>query len=755
MTFGNPPALREATASDAPVASQRRQWLALAPETWRADLLRIVLLFYAAFGAVVGLPSIWFALRSGMRGVAALDTVAIVTIFVLSAFNRIPPKLRAAGSCLVMYMLGTGLLIGVGSIGEIYLFAFSLMASLLLNVRWSMASILLNAFSMMAIGCLDLAAPEMMSPRTHWDLASWSMITFNFALVNASLVLTLGAIIRTLESALMRAVATRELLEQERRTLVRLNDSLDEEISQRESNEESLRENRALLRIAGRTARLGGWRVELDSQMVVWSDEVCVLHDMPVGTRPTIQGAIEYYAPEVRQSVRDVVAECSGAGTPFDLESTILTTQGARRRVRLIGNAVRDAAGAITGLHGSVQDITQQKLAEARHEKLEEQLRQAQKMETIGSLAGGVAHDFNNLLSVILSYCQLLLEGLDPSDPIRADLEAIRGAGRRANELTRQLLAFSRQQVLAPKHVDLAVILDGMQEMLRRLIGEDVELTTSCAPGLGSVLVDPGQLEQVIMNLAVNARDAMPRGGMLTFETAEVTFDEGSAADHLGLKAGRHIMLAVSDTGIGMDKATQARMFEPFFTTKAQGKGTGLGLATVFGIVRQSGGTIWVYSEPDKGTTFKLYFPIAAAAGAVSTAQVAAPATDPAALRGTETILLVEDEEGVRRVTRTMLRKYGYQVLDAANGAIALALSAHYETNIDLLLTDVVMPRMSGRQLAERLLPLRPEMKVLYMSGYTDDAVVRHGVLGATLAFIQKPLTPEPLALKLREVLDA
>jgi CheY-like chemotaxis protein len=371
-------------------------------------------------------------------------------------------------------------------------------------------------------------------------------------------------------------------------------------------------------------------------------------------------------------------------------------------------------------------------------------------MEAIGRLAGGVAHDFNNLLSVVLSYCDLLIDDLPEGHSMRTDLGEVRAAGLRAVDLTRQLLAFSRRQVLQPRVMDLSEIVIGMEKMLRRLIGEDVQLITPSGPGGARILVDPGQMEQVVMNLVVNARDALPAGGTIRIDVAETTLDAAFASEHVGVTPGPHVVLTVTDSGTGIDKATQARMFEPFFTTKSVGRGTGLGLATVFGIVRQSDGTIWVESELGKGTTFLLYFP-KVTVGSVRPSL--APAKVVPALRGSETILLVEDEAPVRSLASTILRKYGYDVLEAQGGGDAFLLCEQHEGVIDLLLTDVVMPRMNGRQLAERLAPLRPAMKVLYMSGYTDDEVLRHGINDATIAFIHKPITPETLAHKVRETL--
>ena len=387
----------------------------------------------------------------------------------------------------------------------------------------------------------------------------------------------------------------------------------------------------------------------------------------------------------------------------------------------------------------------------AERKKLEEQLRQAQKMEAIGQLTGGIAHDFNNMLTVIIGYSELMLQRLKADDPLRSEVEQVKEAGVRASLLTRQLLAFSRKQVLQPRVLDLNAVLTNMDRMLQRLIGEDIDLVTVPAPGLGGVLADPGQIEQGIMNLVVNARDAMPQGGKLTIETANVELDEAYARQHGPVQPGPYVMLAVSDTGCGMDAETQARIFEPFFTTKEVGKGTGLGLSTVYGIVKQSSGDIWVYSEPGRGTTFKIYLPWVE--GAVDTVEPGvAPARD---VRGSETILLVEDDVGIRRLVRQVLAERGYWVLEAIHGTHAIQISEQHTVPIHLLVTDVVMPGMSGRELAEHLKPSRPNMKVLFMSGYTDKAIVHHGELDPGTAFLQKPFTPDALARKVREVLDA
>jgi len=396
-----------------------------------------------------------------------------------------------------------------------------------------------------------------------------------------------------------------------------------------------------------------------------------------------------------------------------------------------------------------VLDITARKQAEETQAKLEGQLRQAQKMESIGRLAGGVAHDFNNLLTVIQGYSDLIQFKMPADNPVRKELEQIQAASRRASALTRQLLAFSRKQILEPTLLNLNELVTNLHKMLGRLIGEDIQITTVLQPGVWSIMADAGQIEQVIMNLVVNARDAMPTGGQLTIETCNVNLDDDYASIYLEAPRGPCVLLAVTDTGHGMDKATQARIFEPFFTTKDPGKGTGLGLATVYGIVKQSDGYITVYSEVGRGTTFKIYLPAQNLPTAPPVVHVRYQVR-----RGSETILLVEDEELVRTLVQTALQDEGYTILKAGHGAEALSLCAEYPGVIDLLLTDVVMPQMSGRELAERLKTLYPALKILFISGYTDDAVVRHGLLAAEVEFLSKPFEMNKLAAKVREILD-
>jgi signal transduction histidine kinase/DNA-binding response OmpR family regulator len=531
-------------------------------------------------------------------------------------------------------------------------------------------------------------------------------------------------------------------LEQKTLELEQTNRALQEDIVQRELVERKLRHNEVLLGMAGRVARLGGWSLDVPDR-VTWSEEVCRIHEVAPDSVCNLEQALAFHAPEFAGTLRAQIESCVREGTPFDLESQITTATGRRIWVRAMGHAEPNACGPISRLECVFQDIDEQR-------DLREQLRQAQKMDAIGQLAGGVAHDFNNLLSVILGYASVALEDLKAGDPVRADIEEVLRAGERATALTRQLLAFGRKQLLRPQVLDVGQVVSAMEKMFSRVLGEDIELSLCVGRPLGSVHADASQVEQIVMNLIVNARDAMPRGGTLSIDIENVDLDVNYAYRH-DIAPGSYVMLAVTDTGTGMDAATRERIFEPFFTTKEQGKGTGLGLSTVFGIVKQSAGHISVQTELERGTSMKIYLPCT---GQTLPSSPSSP-PPPATLRGSETVLLVEDDEQVRVLMRTILRRHGYNVLEAQNGGEAFLICEKYAEKIDLLVTDVVMPRMSGRELAERLGVMRPELSVLYVSGYTEKAIAEDGVLDPELAFFQKPVIPALFLRKLREVLDA
>ena len=509
---------------------------------------------------------------------------------------------------------------------------------------------------------------------------------------------------------------------------------------ERQRAEQRLRASEAMYRSLVANSPFGIQRVSPDGRVL--SANPALVTMLGYGSEEELLGLDlardVYLVPQERDvNVREVLAQ--GQAT---VESEWKRKDGTRIRARRSGRAVRDARGEVAYFDIVVEDVTQQRA-------MERQLAQALKMEAVGQLAGGVAHDFNNLLTVILGSADLLLETVAADSPDRAEIADIKQAAVRAATLTRQLLAFSRQQVLQPQVLDLNEVVSGMQKMLGRLIGEDIELRTALDPALGTVRADPGQMEQIVLNLAVNARDAMPDGGQLTIETSNADLDAGYVATHGPAIPGPYVLLAVTDTGTGMDQTTQAHVFEPFFTTKEQGKGTGLGLATVYGIVKQSGGLIWLYSEPGQGATFKVYLPRLTAA---VTAHV--PNHAPHALKGTETILVVEDDKTVRSLTQRVLAGQGYTVLVAENGAAGLRLARGHAGAIDLLITDVVMPAMNGRELAKQFTEGHPQARVLFLSGYAGEAIARRGILEAGVNFLQKPFTIEALAQKVREVLD-
>lgn len=533
---------------------------------------------------------------------------------------------------------------------------------------------------------------------------------------------------------------------------------------------EELHREKECLRLAIAAARMGLWEWNIVTGEVHWSPDLERIHGMSPGT---FGGTFESFLDEVhvddREHVRHSLTRTLDHGADHTIEYRITLPNNEIHWVEGRGGVIRNRIGRPIQMIGLCMDITMRKQAEevlrasrnelekrveertAERRHLEEQLIQSQKLEAVGRLAAGVAHDFNNLLTAIIGHAQLALASLPPNDRLKRSFVTINKAADSAAALTRQLLAFSRKQVMQPRVLDLNSVVTELEKMLGRVIGEDIELRARLQRGLGNVKADPGQMEQVIMNLVVNARDAMPSGGKLTIETANTYLDETYAQRHIGALPGPYIMLAVSDTGRGMDEETRRHIFEPFFTTKGLGKGTGLGLATVYGIVKQSEGNIWVYSEPGKGTTFKVYLPRVDADAEEYTradALVALP-------RGTETILLVEDDETVRELAQEVLEICGYRVLKAGSGKAALAICKQQTEPIHLLLTDVVMPEVSGPELAAQLLSLYPESPVLYMSGHTEDAIVHHGVLDEGTNLLQKPFSPAALAAKVRQVLDS
>ena len=511
---------------------------------------------------------------------------------------------------------------------------------------------------------------------------------------------------------------------------------------ERHRSAEALRTAEERMRFALEAAGVGIWDLDFTTGVLQWS----AILESQYGLQPgTFGGTFEAFVERVHPQDRNAVIETMKAhrsGADFSMQHRTLWPDGTVRWLSGAGRIQVDAHGEPLRGVGISMDVTE------RH-TLEAQFQQAQKMEAIGRLAGGVAHDFNNLLTAILGYCELLLVDLDPDDPRQADIAHIQKAGESAAGLTRQLLAFSRKQIIEPTLLDLNVIVADIRAMLGRLIGEDVTVVLALGPALAPVTADRGQVEQIILNLAVNARDAMPDGGTLTIQTANVELDDHYAKTHLAVKPGPYVVLTVNDTGTGMTPEVQARLFEPFFTTKELGKGTGLGLATVHGIVARSGGSINVYSEVGRGSSFKVYFPRADAAERV----VAGPPPAARPFVGTVTVLVVEDEEGLRELARRLLQRQGYAVLVAANAAEARRLFEQH-ASIDVLLTDVVMPGTSGPELTRQLVEQRPELKVIYMSGYTEEAIVHHGVIDPGIAFLHKPFTSEILGRKIREVLD-
>ncbi len=526
---------------------------------------------------------------------------------------------------------------------------------------------------------------------------------------------------------------------------------IERDITERKQAEEALRKSEEKYRNIIESIQDGYFEDDLAGNFTFVNDVIC--KHLGYTKEELIGMSYRQYADEEnRRKLYERYNELYKTGQPIKpFEVEVIRRDGTKMIAEISASLMKNSEGKPVGFQGISRDVTERKEAEKERLSLQEQLRQSQKMEAIGQLAGGVAHDFNNLLTVIKGYSQLSLLDLKEDNPLRGSIQEIEKATQRATDLTRQLLAFSRRQILNPKVLDLNVLLKDLEKMLRRLIGEDIELVTLLSKDLGKVKVDPSQFEQVIFNLAVNARDAMPSGGKLTIETSNVELDEEYAHAHVSVVPGRYVRLSVSDTGVGMTQEVKEKVFEPFFTTKEKGKGTGLGLSMVYGIVKQSNGNIWLYSEPNRGTTFRIYFPRTEEEAETLHEREETDSFP----RGSETVLLVEDEELVRDLATRLLEQQGYRVLKAANGQEALRVAKELvgET-IHLLLADIVMPHMGGKELADWLKISRPNVKVLFTSGYADNAIVHHGVLDPGTHFLQKPFSLKTLSHKVREVLD-
>jgi two-component system cell cycle sensor histidine kinase/response regulator CckA len=681
---------------------------------WRASVLSSILRVSVWLGLLAYFPSVYIALRSGMVLVVTVDTCVMALVVVLHRATGLPYQWRAALFSLCPFLIGVALLDGYGVYSQLFFIAFAVVTTLLLGQRAGLVAVLASTLLIALFGLMGLTGPQEMNVRPELLELWWAAMAINFTLVTTVLTLAVGLVLSTLEAALGEARSARDAAVRQGEVLRAFLDTVPDLVYSKDTE--------GRLRICNAAA--------LAMQGVQHEHEL------------TGRTVFDLYPREMAERLHADDLEVLAGRTVLNREVATRDVHGRPQWYLTMKVPFRNRDGAITGVIGISRNITDRK-------QLEEQLRQAQKMEAVGKLAGGIAHDFNNLLTIIIGFGELLRAETAAHPALAEPVDAISDAAERAASLTRQLLAFSRQTLLQPKVLDLNATITTTGRMLSRLIGENIRVSLALDPSISRVRVDPGQLDQVLMNLAVNARDAMPHGGTLTITTQELDLSEEVAA-RLESQAGRHVMIAVADTGIGMTPDVMVQIFDPFYTTKGVGNGTGLGLSMVFGIVRQSGGSISVDSEPGTGSTFRIFLPVASE----STLPPDASAPTPS-LRGSETVLLVEDDAGVRELARRTLAALGYDVLAAADGREALAIAASHGTDIALLVTDVMMPDMSGPEMVARLHATWPQLGVIYMSGYTSDAVVLQGVATSGISFLQKPYTPLRLTQMVRAVLDS
>jgi signal transduction histidine kinase len=672
-------------------------------------------------------------LSDGNTGYVPLYLLGYAALLLAAFVHRLGFVTRSLILLGVLYAVAISgfLLNGIASTAPVFLFGAVAMATVLFEVRWGVAALLVSVATMSGLGtAIVLRWLELTEPAYAATPGSWFTDTAIFLGLGAATLISTTFLIRRLEGSV--------------ETSAELVLSLQERVHERRRAEQALRESEARLLEAQRVARIGSFEWDFRSRTLWWSDEMYHLLGWRMGGRePRLETFLERVHSDDRKRIAAALAGWPDGERPAPLEFRIALPDGSIRHARAEPRLERRPDGRPKRLHGTVQDVT-----EAR--ELEQQLRQSQKLEAVGQLAGGVAHDFNNLLTVITGYGEGLLAELggEPREAVRE----ICLAAERAAALTRQLLAFGRQELVQPRVLDLNAVVLEFEGMLRRLVGENVRCQLSLDSSLGPVTADAGQLQQILLNLSLNARDAMPEGGNLVVRTHEIDAPAERAAGVAGSGPARYVCLSVSDDGCGMDAETQARIFEPFFTTKDPGKGTGLGLFTVYGIVKQSDGQIRVQSSPGRGTLVEVLLPRAADLGEPAASGPSLPEVEQ---RGSETILLVEDDAAVRRLIREALGSCGYRILEAGDGAEALAIAARHPEDLDLVVADVVMPRIGGVALVERLRKVRPKLRALLISGYAHRVGETEEALGAGTALLEKPFGPGEVTRRVREVLDA
>ena len=721
-------------------------------EYWRIRILFTICFSGVIIGLLALFPSVFLALKEGRWDVAVIDLAFYIWLVFLFTARKLSASTRAMGAVGAIFFLGVALVLTLGPLGAgyVWIFAFAVFSGILLGMKAAITAWAMNVVAVMATAWLIHADLLPWTAELESPLAKWLVISASFLMLNLLTTLSTALVLRGLKTALEQGKRVGANLELERGKLYDSNKKLIEEIAVRTQAEKALRESEEMSRRLVEYSAVPTSVFSEDGRTQLINQAFSESFGWTMADCPSLDKWEErlFPDPEYRlEAVAEIRAmERHGNNLIGNKDKRVVCRDDGVKEAAFHSNVLPDGSCLI-----QMMDVTDRNQTERDRIKLEGQLRQSQKMEAIGALAGGIAHDFNNLLSVILGFAEFIKIDLEENDPIGDSVQEIEKAGAKGASLVRQLLAFSRKQIVHVRVLNLNDSIQDIEKMLVRFIGEDIELSLKLDPEIWNVEADPGQIDQVVMNLAANARDAMPTGGLLTIKTSNIILDEGYFHNHaLEGRPGDYVMMSFSDTGTGMDEETISRIFEPFYTTKDRDKGTGLGLSTVYGIIKQANGFIWAYSEPGLGATFRLYLPRAEKDYVDELDEVKSSRE----YEGTETILVVEDDQMVRNLTTRVLIKKGYNVIEAENGEQALDIMTNHPDVIHLVLTDVIMPKTSGREVALGASKLRPDAKVIFMSGYIDDTVFRHGVIEHGANFIEKPFSPDQLVEIVRRVLD-